>query len=214
MASQTTQLIVELLDRVSGPARGVANSLRGLTRTVRDATSAPITMADRLDAAITRNNRALDAARGRMLDAVGTLYLLKSAFTAPVQAAQAFDRALAEIGAKGNLTAEQLHAIGAAAKATSSQMNQFATDIVKAQDFLVGMGLDVERATKAMPSIARAATATGASLEDLSKAGFAAMSNLGIAAEGLGKSFDIMAAAGKAGGFELKDMAQYLPSIT
>ena len=34
MASQTTQLIVELLDRVSGPARGVANSLRGLTRTV------------------------------------------------------------------------------------------------------------------------------------------------------------------------------------
>ena len=214
MSSQTTQLIVELLDRVSGPARGVANSLRGLTRTVRDATSSPITMADRLDAAITRNNRAIDAARGRMLDAVGTLYVLKSAFTAPVQAAQEFDRALAEMGAKGNLTAEQMTAIGDAAKATSSQMNQFATDIVKAQDFLVGMGLDVERATKAMPSIARAATATGASLEDLSKAGFAAMSNLGVAAEGLGRSFDIMAAAGKAGGFELRDMAQYLPSIT
>ena len=214
MANLTSQLIVELLDRVSGPARGVANSLRGLTRTVQDATSAPITMADRLDAAITRNNRALDAARGRMLDAVGALYVLKSAFTAPVQAAQEFDRALAEIGAKGNLTAEQLRGIGEAAKATSSQMNQFATDIVKAQDFLVGMGLDVDRATKAMPSIARAATATGASLEDLSKAGFAAMSNLGVAAESLGKSFDIMAAAGKAGGFELRDMAQYLPSIT
>ena len=214
MASQTTQLIVELLDRVSGPARGVANSLRGLTRTVRDATSAPVTMADRLDAAITRNNRALDAARGRMLDAMGALYVLKSAFTAPVQAAQEFDRALAEIGAKGDLTAEQMTAIGAAAKQTSSEMNQFATDIVKAQDFLVGMGLDVERATKAMPSIAQAATATGASLEDLSKAGFAAMSNLGVGAEDLAKSFDIMAAAGKAGGFELRDMAQYLPSIT
>ena len=214
MANLTSQLIVELLDRVSGPARGVANSLRGLTRTVQDATFAPITMADRLDAAITRNNRALDAARGRMLDAVGALYVLKSAFTAPVQAAQEFDRALADIGAKGNLTSEQLRGIGEAAKATSSQMNQFATDIVKAQDFLVGMGLDVDRATKAMPSIARAATATGASLEDLSKAGFAAMSNLGVAAEGLGKSFDIMAAAGKAGGFELRDMAQYLPSIT
>jgi len=48
MASQTTQLIVELLDRVSGPARGVANSLRGLTRTVRAATSVTIAMADRL----------------------------------------------------------------------------------------------------------------------------------------------------------------------
>lgn len=214
MASQTTQLIVELLDRVSGPARGVANSLRGITRTVRDATGGPLTMADRLDAAITRNNRAIDAARGRMLDAVGTLYVLKAALTAPVQAAREFDRALAELGTKGNLTAAQMTAIGDAAKATSSQMNQFATDIIRAQDFLVGMGLDVERATKAMPSIARAATATGASLEDLSKAGFAAMSNLGLAAEDLGKSFDIMAAAGKAGGFELKDMAQYLPSIT
>jgi TP901 family phage tail tape measure protein len=214
MANQTTQLIVELLDRVSGPARGVANSLRGITRSVRDATGGPITMADRLDAAITRNNRAIDAARGRMLDAVGTLYVLKAALTAPVQAAQEFDRALAELGAKGNLTAAQMSAIGDAAKATSSQMNQFATDIVRAQDFLVGMGLDVDRATKAMPSIARAATATGASLEDLSKAGFAAMSNLGLAAEDLGKSFDIMAAAGKAGGFELRDMAQYLPSIT
>jgi TP901 family phage tail tape measure protein len=214
MANQTTQLIVELLDRVSGPARGVANSLRGITRSVRDATGGPITMADRLDAAIARNNRAIDAARGRMLDAVGTLYVLKTALTAPVQAAQEFDRALAEIGAKGNLTAEQMTAIGAAAKQTSSEMNQFATDIVKAQDFLVGMGLDVERATKAMPSIARAATATGASLEDLSKAGFAAMSNLGVSAEDLARSFDIMAAAGKAGGFELRDMAQYLPSIT
>jgi TP901 family phage tail tape measure protein len=214
MASITSQLIVELLDRVSGPAKQVSNSLRGITRTVKEASSGPITMADRLDAAITRNNRAIDAARGRMLDAVGTLYVLKAALSAPVQVAQEFDRALAEIGAKGNLTAEQMSAIGDAAKATSSQMNQFATDIVRAQDFLVGMGLDVDRATKAMPSVARAATATGASLEDLSKAGFAAMSNLGLAAEDLGKSFDIMAAAGKAGGFELRDMAQYLPSIT
>ena len=43
MVNQTTQLIVELLDRVSGPARSVANSLRGITRTVRDATGGPIT---------------------------------------------------------------------------------------------------------------------------------------------------------------------------
>jgi TP901 family phage tail tape measure protein len=214
MASQTTQLIVELLDRVSGPARGVANSLRGITRTVRDATGGPITVADRLDAAISRNNRAIDAARGRMLDAVGTLYVLKNALSAPVAAAQELERALAELGAKGNLSAAQLKEIGSAARATSVEVNQFTTDIVRAQDFLVGMGLDVERSTKAMPSIGKAATATGASLEDLSKAGFAAMSNLGVKAEELARSFDIMAAAGKAGGFELKDMAQYLPSIT
>ena len=93
MASQTTQLIVALLDRVSAPARGVANSLRGITRTVRDAAGGPITLADRLDAAISRNNRAIDAARGRMLDAVGTLYVLKNALSAPIASAQEMQRA-------------------------------------------------------------------------------------------------------------------------
>ncbi len=214
MASITSQLIVSLIDGVSGPARRVSNSLRGITRTVKEVGGAPLTVSDRLSAAITRNDRAIEAARGRMLDAVGTLYLLKNAIAAPVQAAQDLETALAGLGAKGNLSAAQLRAIGDAAKQTSGQVNQFTTDIIKAQDFLVGMGLDVDRSTKAMPSIGKAATATGASLEDLSKAGFAAMSNLGVAAEDLARSFDIMAQAGKDGGFELRDMAQYLPSIT
>jgi len=214
MSTLTSQLVIELLDRVTSPARRAANALSGISNTIRETNSRPILLGERLDAAITRNNRAIDAARGRMFDALGTLYVLKEALSAPVQAAQEFDRALAEIGAKGDLSAGQLRGIGQAARQTAAQMNQFATDVVKAQDFLVGMGLDVERATRAMPSIARAATATGASLEDLSKAGFAAMSNLGIAAQDLARSFDTMAAAGKAGGFELRDMAQYLPSIT
>lgn len=214
MASITSRLIVSLVDGVTGPAKRVANSLQGITRSVRETSTGPLRFTDRLAAAMTRNDRAIEAARGRMFDAIGTLYVLRGALTAPVQAAQELERALAELGAKGNLSAEQLKAIGAAAKQTSGDVNQFTTDIIKAQDFLVGMGLDVERSTKAMPSIGKAATATGASLEDLSKAGFAAMSNLGVKAEDLAKSFDIMAAAGKAGGFELKDMAQYLPSIT
>jgi TP901 family phage tail tape measure protein len=214
MASITSQLIVSLIDGVSGPAKTVSNSLKGITRTVRETSTAPLSVSDKLGAAITRNNRAIDNARGRMLDAIGTLYVLKTALTAPIQSAQELEKALAELGAKGNLSAGQLKAVGDAAKKTSGDVNQFTTDIVKAQDFLVGMGLDVERSTKAMPTIGKAATATGASLEDLSKAGFAAMSNLRIGVEDLASSFDILVAAGKAGGFELKDMAQYLPSIT
>ena len=73
-----------------------------------------------------------------------------------MQAVQEFDRAVAEIGAKGKLTAEQMTAIDQVAKITSSQMNQFAINILKAQDFLVGMGLDFGRATRAMLSIAQA----------------------------------------------------------
>lgn len=117
MASQTTQLIVELLDRVSGPARGVADGLRGITRTVRDATGGPITLADRLDAAISRNNRAIDAAPAAACSTRSerSMYVLKNALSAPIASAQRCRRALAELGAKGNLSAGRLKDIGSAA---------------------------------------------------------------------------------------------------
>lgn len=213
MPSVTSQLVVNLIDGVSGPARQVGRSINGMNRTIRDA-ARPASFGERISAAITRNDQALAQTRGAMLDAVGTLYILKNALSAPVASAQEFERSLADLGAKANIPVEQLKLIGQNAARSAGEVNQFATNIIKAQDFLVGMGLDAERASKAMPTIGRTATATGASLEDLSKAGFAAMSNLGIGAEDLGKSFDVMAQAGKDGGFELKDMAQYLPSIT
>src|SRR5690606_36807549 len=86
MAHLTSQLIVQLLDRVSGPARGVANSLRGISGAVRAANNAPISFSDRLDAAIARNNRAIANARAGVVDAVGAFYVLWSAISAAIQA--------------------------------------------------------------------------------------------------------------------------------
>lgn len=214
MANILSQLVVELLDRVSGPARRVSQSLNGITRSVRDANRAPLSFGDRLDAAITRNNRALDEARGRMVDAVGTLYVLKGALTAPVQSAIQLETALAGLGAKANLSNEQLQSIARSAAEAGQRTNQFTARMIEAQDFLVGMGLDVDRSTRAIESIGKASTATGSDILDMSKAAFSAMQNLRIAPEQLAQSFDIMAKAGKEGGFELRDMAQYLPAIT
>lgn len=214
MASLTSQLIVSLVDNVSDAAKRIGGSLTGISRTIRDTNAQQLSLSDRVDAAITRNNRALESARGRMAESIGAFYALRAAISAPIESAKAFESTLAELGAKGDLSAQQLQEIGAAARQTGEQVNQFASSIVQAQDFLVGMGLDVKRSTKAMPAIGKAATATKASIIDLSKAGFAAMSNLGVAAEDLGQAMDVMALAGKEGGFELRDMAQYLPSIT
>ncbi|MBN9023186.1 MAG: phage tail tape measure protein, partial [Rhizobiales bacterium] len=214
MANLTSQLIVQLLDKVSGPARGVANSLRGISGAVRAANNAPLSFSDRLDAAIARNNHAIANARAGVMDAVGAFYVLKSAISAPIQAANALETALAELGAKANLSEGQLRAVGDAAKTVGREVNQFTADIIRAEDFIVGMGLDLDRAARAMPAIGKAATATKADILDLSKAGYAAISNLGLAPEELTRAFDIMALAGKEGGFELKDMAQYLPAIT
>lgn len=97
MATLTSQLVVELLDRVTGPARKVANSLAGISNTVRDANGQRISFGDRLDAAITRNNQALEASRGNLVDAVAGFYALKGAIAAPVQEALAFESAMADV---------------------------------------------------------------------------------------------------------------------
>ncbi len=97
MANLTTQLIVELLDKVSAPARGVARSLAGITRSIDDANGRRIGFGDRLDAAITRNNRALSDARSGLADAVGGFYALKAAIAAPVDEAMKFESAMADV---------------------------------------------------------------------------------------------------------------------
>lgn len=97
MANLTTQLIVELLDKVTAPARGVARSLAGITRCIDDANGRRIGFGDRLDAAITRNNRALSDARSGLVDAVAGFYALKTAIAAPVEEAMKFESAMADV---------------------------------------------------------------------------------------------------------------------
>jgi TP901 family phage tail tape measure protein len=97
MANITSQLIVQLLDQVSGPAKQVGNALRGITRTVQEVARAPLDLTTRLDAAITRNNRALANARMGLADAVAGFYALRTAIAAPVEEAMRFESAMADV---------------------------------------------------------------------------------------------------------------------
>jgi len=97
MTQLTSQLVIELLDRVTSPARRAANALAGISNTVRETNGQPITFGDRLNAAITRNNRALADARGGLVDAVASFYALRGAIGAPIQAASEFESAMADV---------------------------------------------------------------------------------------------------------------------
>ncbi len=90
----TSQLVVRLIDQVTGPARTAGRSLLGLNRAANGATG---TFGARLGAAIERNNQALDKARGRMVDAVAGFYALKTAIGGPVKAAMEFESAMADV---------------------------------------------------------------------------------------------------------------------
>lgn len=189
-----SRLIMEVIDRVTGPARAIARNLR--------------TIDDR----ITANNVALDRARGRLFDAAAGFYTLKAALSAPINAGLELETALGKIASKANLSAETMNKLLAATRAASRQSNQATADLLKGVDYLVGMGLSAEDAAASIRDIGIATTATGGDIEQMSQAGYAAMANLKVPADQVAKALDAMAMAGKRGGFELKDMAQYLPA--
>ncbi|MCK9057892.1 phage tail tape measure protein [Haemophilus influenzae] len=72
--------------------------------------------------------------------------------------------------------------------------------------------VSVEDALKLLPTIQMNATATGASTDDIS-ALVNSLLNFGIKVDDIQQALDYASASGKAGGFELKDMARYAPEF-
>ncbi len=81
-------------------------------------------------------------------------------------------------------------------------------------DILAGFGMSPEQAAVMVSPIGKAATAYRAEIADLAAASYANFNNLKVPINQTALALDAMAKAGKDGGFELKDMAQYFPSIT
>lgn len=203
MTILTSQLIVSLLDKVTGPSRAIGAAM------------------SRLKAAQDRNTVALASAQARMLGAVGVAYSLGRALAAPIGAAKDFQTTLSDIRQKSGLSAEALKDLGGQIRAIAAATNQLPSATAKTFDALLGLGLggktdaeNVDAALKLLPAINKTATAFRAESEDVMRAGQAVFANLRVPAEQVQLAFDMMAASGNAGAFELRDMAQYFPSIT
>lgn len=119
-----------------------------------------------------------------------------------------------DIAQKVDLTDEAMQALGKTVRQLAPQVGKTAQEMARGTDILAGFGLEPEKAIIAMKDVGKAATAYGAQVEDLAKAGFASMDNLKVPLDQLEKAFDTMAQAGKEGAFELKDMARYFTKLT
>lgn len=203
MADLTSRLIIQLVDQVSSTARRIAESMRGLNG-----------VRSRLGQAIERNNRQMADARGHMVDAGVTAYAFARAFMAPVKAAADFESAMLDIGQKADLSDGQIKGLGDRIKGISRDLGKGALDVAGSVDSLMGSGMNVDDAMAIVPAITKAATAYRGSMNDISEAGFAVMSNLHVPAAEFAKSLDIMSQSGKEGKFELRDMAKEFPSLT
>lgn len=135
-----------------------------------------------------------------------------------------FQSGMTDIAQKAGKTRAQIAGIGDEIMRTGPAVAQLPSDLAKGLDTLVGLGMDLNQGAAALRPIGKTATAYKADVTDLSNTIYAATSNLKLfqgaerdAAEQqrrTAKALDIMAVAGKRGGFELKDMAKSFPSLT
>ncbi len=195
MGVVTSSLVIELLDRFSRPSRAIEGAMT------------------RLQNLQANNARRLDEMRGRMAEAVAVGYGLYRALKAPTEAAAEFETKLEDIAQKIEAPISALPQLGKEVRKVARDTQQSAAAMADGMDILAGMGASRDDALGLLPDIGRAATAYNAEIADLSQAGYAALDNLKVPANEFGRALDAMAQAGKAGAFELKDMAKYFPSL-
>ncbi|TIS74088.1 MAG: phage tail tape measure protein, partial [Mesorhizobium sp.] len=86
-------------------------------------------------------------------------------------------------------------------------------NVVQGLETLIASGRSLEEGLAFLPSVARTAQASGSEMSDIALTADALANSLGITADRMQQAFDILAFEGKAGKFELKDMAAELPAI-
>ncbi|WP_245653639.1 phage tail tape measure protein [Sphingomonas pituitosa] len=131
-----------------------------------------------------------------------------------VVAAQQFQSGMTDIAQKADLTRAQAEKMGEGLLVAARAANQLPENLQQGVDVLSGFGLNPAKATEMIAPIGRAATAYKAEISDLAAASFANLDNLKVPIEQTGRAIDVMAQAGKAGAFEMKDMAQYFPTLS
>lgn len=84
---------------------------------------------------------------------------------------------------------------------------------VSGLEALIASGRTLDEGLAFLPAVAVTAKASGAAIEDVALSADSLSGSMKIGAKDMQRAFDILVAGGKAGKFELRDMAQYLPSL-
>ncbi len=173
--------------------------------------------ARRMSAARERFGAAQGTAAGLAaggFSAIETGRTLGTPLVGAVVAAQQFESGMTDIAQKADLTRAKAAQMGEGLLAAARAANQLPESLQQGVDVLSGFGLDPSKAVQMIAPIGRAATAYKAEIADLAAASFANLDNLKVPIEQTARAIDVMATAGKAGAFEMKDMAQYFPTLS
>ncbi|MBA1157966.1 phage tail tape measure protein [Microvirga mediterraneensis] len=201
MANQTSNLIVRLRDEVSGPTSRASRSLKNLKSDARGTAQ--------IGSAVANATRGIVPAAGGALGVAGIAVGLRTAY---LEAAK-FDRRMTRIGITADATADATRAATKQVQGIAREVAVPINDVTSGLETLVSQGRSLSDSLSFLPSVARTAQASGAAVDDIASTANAVGRNFDIAGQDMQRAFDIMVQGGKAGQFELRDMARYLPSL-
>ncbi len=135
------------------------------------------------------------------------------AMGAALKGAVDFDGQMADIGIKLGINQRQTASLAQQILTAAKNSQQLPTTMQAAADTLASVGMTAKQIPAMLADIGKVSTAYNALPEDLAGAASASIKNLGVDAAHTGKVLALMAVAGKAGKFEIKDMAAQFPQL-
>lgn len=149
-----------------------------------------------------------------MRETAGAALAVGAPVVASVKMAAALEDLVKDIAITGEMTKAEEQKLGQVLRDTARQYNQHATEVGAGLQALVASGItSAEELQRYAPILAKAATATRASVDDLGNVFVALKNNLAIGAQDAEAALNMLAYAGKQGQFELKDMAKWMPNL-
>lgn len=173
---------------------------------------------DRLNTSIARGETLKNKRselRGQAMETIGTGAVIGAPVVQSMRTAINFQDQTRDIAITGGFDEAEEARLSDVMRGAALKWNQTQTEVANGTAVLIAGGIaDAKALADYAPVMAKAATATRASMDDLGSVAIALNDNLGIGAAGLERSMNMLAFAGKSGQFELADMAKWLPQLT
>ncbi|RMT61689.1 hypothetical protein ALP29_05215 [Pseudomonas syringae pv. avii] len=153
--------------------------------------------------------------RGQAMETIGTAAVVGAPIAMSMRTAVDFQDRTRDIAITGGFDDAEEKRLSDVMRGAALRWNQTQTEMATGTGVLIAGGISSAKELEAYaPVMAKTATATRASMEDLGAVAIALDKNLGISAAGLDRAMSMLAYSGKRGLFELQDMAKWLPQLT
>jgi TP901 family phage tail tape measure protein len=195
------RLKISAVDKTGKTLKGVADKMADINKRAA--------AFNRQQGALAKGTQAAFGAMLRYAAPAALAYGAKKALTDFA----AIEREMNRIGITANASATETKAAFGDLQTITKQLAMGVDDGVTALDTLVASGMDLKEAMAFLPSVLATAQASGAATDDIANTAIKAASALKLETSQMQHAFDIMVAGGKAGQFELKDMATYIPDL-